>query len=282
MKIRNINEPVIKSDVMASISQMIADPSLYESGWIYQFYGGICFNRERREFVFPDYRLFWEYGIHRKRYVEYPWTETTRGENMCEYFRRCLETKNYIIQYVDEFEWEGIRCKPCILIYDEGKTGKAHFCCFGMDDEIYRFEAEWEKMYKEILLPTAKRKRMLSFDLERIERKDGYVFDKGFLRASLKQASLNLLAYRYRFSRMNSLQKRKAARVFSEWFLWFARRLDYMEEHDMLSGDVEWMRSQCAMAAEELMDKPEGKTLITAVKAYNQLCQYMTGLLGRK
>lgn len=282
MKEMKINEPVIKSDAMASISQMIAHPSLYESGWLYQFYGGISFQRESREFAFPDYRLFREHGIFRKRYVEYPWTEVTRWETVCAYFRRCLEMQNYIIQYVDEFEWEGTWCKPCLLIYDEGTSGKAVFCCFGTDDELYQYEAEWKKIYEEILLPTAKRKRMLTFDLERVEKKDGYIFDKVFLRESLKQAPLNLLVCRYQFSHMNLMQKKKAARVLCEWFLWFTRRLDYMEEYGMLSKDVDGMRNQCAVAVKELMDKPEGKKLIEAVKSYNQLCRHMTGLLGRK
>lgn len=282
MKEMKINEPVIKSDAMASISQMIAHPSLYESGWLYQFYGGISFQRESREFAFPDYRLFREHGIFRKRYVEYPWTEVTRWETVCAYFRRCLEMQNYIIQYVDEFEWEGVRCKPCLLIYDEGKAGKAVFCCFGTEDELYRYEAEWEKIYEKILLPTAKRKRMFTFDLERVEKKDGYIFDKDFFRESLKQSPLNLLVCRHQISKMNVMQKEKAARVLCEWFLWTSRCLDYMEEHGMLSEDAGWMKKQCTLAVEKLMDKPERKMLTEAVKSYNQLRRHMSGLLGKE
>ena len=69
----DIVEPVMKSDAMASVSQMIADSDLYANGWIYQFFERLLYDPEKKEFVHLDVKLFWEYGIHRKRNVEYPW-----------------------------------------------------------------------------------------------------------------------------------------------------------------------------------------------------------------
>lgn len=279
----DIVEPVMKSDAMASVSQMIADSDLYANGWIYQFFERLLYDPEKKEFVHPDVKLFWEYGIHRKRYVEYPWTEETDGETVCRYLSQCLNTQNYLIHYVDEFVWEDIECKPVLLIHDiRDKGQKAVFCCFGLDDDICHVEAEWTKVYETILLPAAKSKKFFCFDMERVEKREEYVFDRYFLKERLKNAALPVIRSKNRLISMNAKQRKCSAKVFCEWFLWFGRRLDYMEKSQMLEdGDADSMQRMCVETAQMLLDKSESKELFLAVKNYNRLCRGLVTVLGK-
>lgn len=278
----NIQKPVITSDAMASVSQMIAAPALYESGWLYLFYERLNYDREKKHFVFPDERLLWEYGIHRKRYVEYPWTENTKAEMVCGYLNRCLERQNYLIHYVDEFVWEGIRCKPYLLIYDIRMEGKgAAICCFGLDDRLYYAEAEWTRIYETVLLPAAEKKRLFCFDLERTEHREEYVFDRRLLKVRLKKATFSVIRCKNWLLHMNVRQREHSAKVFCEWFAWFARRLDYLKERQELVGEYDSMHRLCVEAEQALADRQDRKELIRAVKNYNELCRCLGTVLAQ-
>ena len=66
----NIKIPIVTSNEIMSISQMITGEYLYQSGWIYNFMSTL--HRDKKKILFDECKFFWEYGIFLKRYFEIP------------------------------------------------------------------------------------------------------------------------------------------------------------------------------------------------------------------
>lgn len=223
-----LQEPIIKSNALASISQMILNKDLYRSGWIYNFFGKLIWEEGGNYLTFLDYKFFWQYGIQLKRYFEYPFCENYIG--LSKFIAKYLKKGYFIISYLNSQFHEKDVFQSDILFYDIDDEGKFYkFCEWNESGEIFyrkeKFEDIFFRLYKDF-----DKEGKYTFDLQQIVPYKNLKFDKKILKEELSKAHLNFIHYAIKFIIISVKETDRTERVFKEWITIYKRRLKFLKQ----------------------------------------------------
>lgn len=225
MKIR---VPKIMSDEKISISEMIIDDELYNSGWIFSFYS-VLEKRNNSELDFKENKFFWQYGVFLKRYFEVPihnWSKDVDG-----FLSKYLEKDYYVILY-SNCSIENSSNEHCVLFYDSKRTKhkNVYSCCKWENYKVSYFDGGINDIRKEFIDVKFIDLTQARFDLLRTGKEE---FDYNSLDISILKSDLNKrhrigfldLLFSF-FSNIFVVEKNLV--ILKEWFEIFLLRKKYL------------------------------------------------------
>ncbi len=266
-----ITEPTITSDVNACICQSIAGRCLYENGWIYALYTNLEIRKSTGLLEFSEYNYLCRDGINVKKYSKYPWSETLRGYSLYEYIAENLERGYYVAEYLEEFEYNGIPCKPVVLYYDYIPKQKAvRLLYWSREDDLISDCVGFGEWFSLVLLPDARKRGSFLLDmLHPIDQK--CVLDEGRLIRGFEKETLAPIQTHIWMRRADSDGKRHAASVLRDWHLWMSKCIHFYEKNGFTGGGCAGLDRECKEFAGMLSEGYDDKRLKRAEKGGQQL-----------
>lgn len=264
-----VNLPTIQSNVDSSLCQMIIPRTFYDNGWIYNFFCRLHYDKEVGAVTFENYNTFMNEGVLLKRYFEYPWKPDTDLNEVFRFLVLYLKKGYLIVNYLENFTYNGRNYKPCILFYDyDEPAGQLKFFCWGYDNQIQSFSMTIKELFADIQKANIEKEKKFRFDLKRFVKQEGLGYKNDLVKKQFKTGRLGGVKFIYYVEKMNARQVEISICTVREWFEIFQQRLKFLGHSEELHEAPEFME----LIKDETF-KDRKKYLRRLIKMYNELCE---------
>lgn len=254
---------IIKYDQRGKMLLMMLSDYLYKSGWVFNLFLGLSYNKVQKQILFNDYEWLWKEGVFYKKYIEVPYLASI--EEISDYLRKYIGT-SYIIGYVSNNARDKTDVAEMILYYDFSVSdNKFSVCVFGKNSLIFAGRKSIYEIFK--LFYPEKINTKYCFDILEPIINLTYEFDRGKLLQDVDKKKL----YWRDIIFLPKSQIKKSLSIFKDWITFFELRLEWLSRDLNLEKVFHDIKI--------IMDSKESDRIkmLVLVSKYNKICNIVRG-----
>lgn len=254
---------IIKHDQRSEVLLRMLPDYLYESGWIFNLFLGLSYDKIHKQIIFNNYEWLWKYGMFYKKYVEIPHAASAQEIN--DYLIKYIK-KNYIIGYISNIDEGSMNEEKMILYYDfNAVNNKFSICVFYKDRLLFDGEKSMAEVFDLYYLHDVD--SIYRFDVLKPIENLKCKFDIDMLLKDITNKKLFWKNYLF----MSKTQIKKSLFVFEDWYALFGLRKKWLQEKYNLGKilhDIEIIINSM---------KCDRIKILVLVRKYNNICKMIRG-----